>query len=337
MKLNKKQVAAFLRAPEPSYRLVLCFGSDQGLAHERTQNLLKSAVENPSDPFRVCHLTGAEIKKDPARLFDEVSSQSLVGGDRVVLIKLGGEDISKYVAQCLEDVNSTIIIIEAGPLPPKSPLRRLAEQNKNALAIAGYLDDARGLSELIDSVVSENGKTIDQEARNYLINNIGSDRLVSRSELDKLVTYMGLDLRIKLKDVQVIVGDNGAFSLDKIIYPVANGNYLEAEVNLERAYKEGQTPITIIRATIRHFQKLHLALSYVENGQTPVEALRVVKPPIMYLFTDQFVQQLGRWSSPKIDRALVLLTNAEIKCKTTGFPVKLICGRALMTLSLAVK
>jgi len=57
----------------------------------------------------------------------------------------------------------------------------------------------------------------------------------------------------------------------------------------------------------------------------------------MYLFVDQFVQQLEKWSGPKIDRALALLTDAEIKCKTTGLPVKAICGRALMSLSQSVR
>ncbi len=337
MKFNGKQLASFLKVPDPSFRVILCYGSDQGLVHERTQALLKTKVEDPNDPFRVSHLTGGEIKKDPTRLYDEISTQSLIGGERVILIKLGGEDIAKHVGSCLEDHDSPLIIIEAGSLGPKSPLRKLVEKNKNAITIASYLDDAHGLSKLIDTMVRESGKIIAREGKNYLINNIGSDRLVSRSELDKLITYMGVDTEITLNDVLAIVGDNGAFSLDKITYPVASGNHLETEINLQRAFKEGQTPITVLRATIRHFYKLQLALSYMEKGQTPRDALRAIKPPIMYLFVDQFIQQLEKWSGPKIDRALALLLDAEIKCKTTGFPVKAVCGRALMSLSQAVR
>ena len=337
MKFNGKQINAFLNSPDPSFRVILCYGSDQGLIHERAQELLKTKVDDPKDPFRVSHLTGGEIKKDPTRLFDEVSTQSLIGGDRVVLIKLGGEEISKHIDQCLEDQGSPLIIIEAGSLGPKSPLRKLVEKDKNSIAMASYLDDTRGLGELIDTMVGKSGKTISREGKSYLINNIGSDRIVSRSELDKLITYMGSDKEIKLNDVLAIVEDNGAFSLDKIIYPVASGNHLEAEINLERAFKEDQSPITVLRATIRHFQKLHLALGYMERGQTPRDALKAIKPPIMYLFIDQFVQQLERWSGPKAERALALLSDAEIKCKTTGSPIKAICGRALISLSQAAR
>ena len=337
MKFNGKQLLDFLKTPDPSVRVILCYGSDQGLVHERSQQLLKSKVADPKDPFRVSHLTSGEIKKNPTCLYDEVSTQSLIGGDRVVFIKLGGEDIAKYIAQCLEDHGSPLIIIEAGPLGPKSPLRQLVEKNKNSIAIPNYLDDARGLSELIDTMAKESGKTVSREGKNYLINNIGSDRLVSRSELDKLMTYMGSNTEIELNDVLAIVGDNGAFSLDKITYTVASGKHLEAEMNLERALKEGQSPITVLRATMRHFHKLHLALSYMEKGQTPRDALKAIKPPIMYLFVDQFVQQLEKWSGPKVDRALTVLSDAEIRCKTTGSPVNAICGRALMSLSQAAR
>jgi DNA polymerase-3 subunit delta len=337
LKFNGKQIISFLNAPDPAFRVVLCYGADQGLVHERTQGLLKAQVEDPNDPFRVSHLTGAEIKRNPSRLYDEVATQSLIGGDRVVLIALGGEDIAKHVGECLGNKNSSLIIIEAGSLGPKSPLRRLVEKSKISVAMPSYLDDAHSLNDLIESMMGETEKVLDPEAKNYLINNIGSDRLVSRSELDKLITYMGQDKKIKVDDVLAIVGDNGAFSLDKITYPLAGGNHLQTEINLERAFKEGQTPITILRATIRHFHKLHLALSYMQKGQTPREALRAIKPPIMYLFVDQFVQQLEKWSGPKIDRALALLTDAEVKCKTTGLPVKAICGRALMSLSQSVR
>ena len=191
MKFTAKQTDAFLKSPDPSIRLVMFYGSDQGLIHERAQTLLKSRVKDPNDPFLVSHLTGAGVKKNPEELFNEASAMSLVGGDRTIVIKLGGEDISKAIEQCLNNKLCSLIIIEAGELGTKSPIRKMIEKGKNAAAIPGYLDNPAGLSELIDTVLNRSNKSIDLESKNYLVNHIGSDRMVSRSELDKLITYMG--------------------------------------------------------------------------------------------------------------------------------------------------
>jgi len=337
LKFSRKQVAAYLEKPDPKIRLVLFYGPDQGLTSTRSDNLIKAKIEDLNDPFLIGYLTGREIKKEPQRLRDEVAAQSLVGGERVVHIKLGNEDISKVLSECLETDNSSIIIIASGDLSSKSPVRKLVEKNKNAAAIPAYLDTSDGLDKLIATKIQEAGMTIDFKAKDYLINNLGSDRMISISELDKLLTYMGPQNEIKLNDVIAIIGDNGAFSIDKIIYPVANGDHQEVERNLSRALDEGQTAIAILRATIRHFQKLHLALGYMEEGKKPVDAIKNIKPPIMYLFNDQFLKQLQKWSIGKVNRALSLLSEAEIACKSTGLPANAICGRILMRLSQAVK
>jgi len=338
VKFNAGKTAAFLTQPDPSIRAVLIYGTDQGLVHERVQTLAKFIVEDLSDPFRVSELTGTEIKADPARLIDEASAQSLIGGERVVLIKLGGEDISKPLLQYLdEEVQSSLVILEASDLTPRSPVRKLMEKSDNAGAIACYSDNLSALASLIDTVMRDHQKTINSEAKNYLINNLGSDRMVSRRELEKLVTYAGDQTDILLDDAIAAVGDNGALSIDEIIYAVADGNRESLETNLSRAFVEGTSPIQVVRAAIRHYQRLHLASGYMKKGQSCGQAVKALKPPILFLFTDRFKRQLDRWPGEKIGRALAVLTEAEVNCKSTGLPAEAICGRALMSLSQAAR
>ena len=338
MKFNAGKTAAFLKQPDPAIRAVLIYGTDQGLIHERAQLLAKSIVEDLNDPFRVSELTGGEIKSDPARLIDEASAQSLIGGDRVVLVKLGGEDISKPLLQYLdEDVQSSLVILEAGEMTPRSPVRKLIEKSDCAGAIACYSDDLSALGSLIDTVMRENQKSISSDAKSYLFSNLGSDRMVSRGELEKLITYAGEQTEINLDDAIAAVGDNRALSIDEIIYAVADGNQASLEKNLSRAFVEGTSPIAVLRAGIRHYQRLHLASGHMLNGQSSTQAVKALKPPVIFLFADRFKRQLDRWSGSKIERALSVLTEAEVNCKSTGLPDEAICGRALMSLSQAAR
>tara|TARA_B100000315_G_scaffold255950_1_gene300649 strand:- start:1531 stop:2550 length:1020 start_codon:yes stop_codon:yes gene_type:complete len=338
VKFNAGKSAAYLKRPDPSIRAVLIYGTDLGLVHERVLLLAKIFVEDLTDPFRVSELTGGEIKSDPARLIDEASAQSLIGGERVVLVKLGGEDIAKPLLQFLgEDVQSSLVIMEAGDLTPRSPVRKLIEKSDNAATIACYSDDLSALGSLIDTVMRENQKLINSEAKEYLLTNLGSDRMVSRGELEKLITYSGDQNEILLDDAMAAIGDNGALSIDEIIYAVADGNRASLETNLARAFVEGTSPITVLRAAIRHYQRLHLAAGFMRQGQSSRQAVKSLKPPVIFLFVDHFVRQLDRWSGKKIARALAVLTEAEINCKSTGLPAEAVCGRALMSLSQAAR
>jgi DNA polymerase-3 subunit delta len=336
VKPTSKQIIKLLEVLDPSILIYLFYGSDRGLTHERVGLVLKKLAIDANDPFCLSQLTGSDIKKNPGCLIDAAISQSLTGGTRAVHVKLAGEDITKSLEQCLEHGNISVLLLEAGELTYNSPVRKFIEKNARTAAFPGYLDNRAGLKELIRSTLENCDISIDRTARDYLIDNLGSDRMVSRSEMEKLITYMGSEQNISLNDVYLNVSDNGAFSIDKIVYPVASGNHLEVEINLQRAFNEGLSSVGIIRATTRHFQKLHLTLGYIETGLSPKDAIKKIKPPIFLLFIDEFLHQADRWSIKKIEKAMDLLTEAEVSCKSTGMPTKAICGRTLMRLSKAI-
>jgi len=338
VKLSAAKSAAFISNPDQAIRAVLIFGADRGLVHERVRALGETVVDDLSDPFRVSELSGSEVKSDPARLLDEASAQSLTGGRRLVLVRVGGEDISGSLISFLDDpVGDSLIVIEAGELTPKSPVRKLVEKSENAAAIPCYSDNDRDLSGLINSVLRDRGKRVTRDGHDYLLANLGSDRMVSRNELEKLVLYLGDREEATLDDVVLAVGDSGILSLDEVIYAVADGNKVSLEQNLNRALIEGTSPIAILRAAIRHFQRLHLASGQMNKGQSSSQAMKSLRPPVMFMFTDRFKTQLDRWSGSKINRALAVLTEAEIDCKSTGLPAESICSRALMSLSQAAR
>ena len=338
MKLSAAKSKTFIQNPDPNIRAVLIFGADRGLVYESVRALGETVVDDLSDPFRVSEFSGTELKSDPARLIDEAASQSLTGGRRLLLIRLRGEDISDPLLSFLDDpVGDSLVILEAGELTPRSPVRKLVEKSDNAAAIACYSDNDRDLSGLINSVMNKSGKRVSHDGLTYLLSNLGSDRMVSRNELDKLILYLGDREEAALEDVVASIGDSGILSLDEIVYAATDGNKVSLEKNLSRALVEGTSPIDIIRTANRHFQRLQLACSHVKNGQSSTQAMKSLRPPVMFMFADRFKSQLDRWSDVKINRALSVLTQAEIDCKSTGLPDGAICSRALMSLSQAAR
>ncbi len=349
MKITASRINDFLRRPGPEIAGVLLFGPDQGLVHERAGILAGTVVEDPGDPFRVVELTGAAIKSDPPLLADEAAQLSMTGGRRVIRVVDATDGIAKALEDFLENPRGeNLVIIEAGNLGPRSSLRKLFEKAGNRASIGCYEDDSRGLMGVINETLGRHGLGATPDALSFLAQNLGSDRLVTRNELEKLALYAGGKTSAKsnggsggsraqgavtLEDAMACIGDSAAMSLDSIAYAAASGDPRALDRAFERALLEGTSPIGILRAVGQHLQRLHLALGMVEGGMAADKAIGALKPPIIFKFKDAFQAQVRRWRGERLTGAMALLTETEIDCKTTGFPAVAGCHRALIRIA----
>ena len=343
MKLAGARIEQFLRQPDPRIAAVLLFGPDQGLVRERADGLARAIVDDLADPFRAVVLAADAVKTDPARLSDEAAQLSMIGGRQVVLVRDATDGIAAAVESLLQGGEAgNLVIIEAGNLRAGSPLRKLFEKAKNAYLIGCYEDDGRGLQAVIRETLGRHGLSATPDALAFLSANLGGDRLVVRSEIDKLALYAsgggagnGKPKTVTIEDAQAAVGDSALASLDALLYAVGGGDAAAIDRALERAYAEGVNPVRVLRAVQGHFQRLHIVRAKVEGGE-PVEAvLAGLRPPLIFKFKPAFEAQARRWRKDHLATALAVLTEAEIDCKSTGMPAAAICHRALMRIAQA--
>jgi DNA polymerase-3 subunit delta len=338
MKLQANQVDAFVRQPNPAVRAILVFGPDDGLARERAAALLKGAIDDPDDPFLVAHLTGAVIAADPARLLDEAAAIPLTGGRRVVRVTDAspstpgaGEAVARAAKSLLEDPpGNSLVILQAGDLGPRAPLRKLFESAENAAALPCYADQGAQLDRLFDEILTGRGITLSPDARAWLAANLGSDRGVTRAELEKLALYAGDNARLEQADVEACIDDNGLQSMDRIVMAAGGGDRAELDRALSVGLAEGQNPVSILRAMNWHLQRLQWIKAGLAGGQDGRRAVQGLQPPIFVLHVDRFVAQARRWSDNALARGMQGVLEAERLCKQTGTPMESVCGRALL-------
>ena len=338
MKIAGRAVKGFLDSPGPAITAVLVYGPDAGLVKERADTLARTAAGDTDDPFSSITLTPEDLKNDPARLADEAAALSLGGGRRIVRLQGATDGLTRHFKDFLrEAIIGAFVVIEAGDLGPRSSLRKAFEAADNGAALACYADDGRSLGQVITETLQKQGVAVTLEARAYLLDNLGSDRLVTRMELEKLALFKGGAGTITLDDALQCVGDNAAMSLDAVIMAAASGDRLFLDRALARAFSEGTNAITILRAAARHLQRLHLAGALVDRGQSPDQAMKALRPPVIFLHADRFRSQLRQWSAGRLGTALGLITDAELECKTTGMPVEAVCSRALLRIAQAAR
>src|ERR1700744_958749 len=149
--LKGKDIDSFLARPDPARPVILLYGPDAGLVRERADALVKSAVDDPSDPFSMVKLDGDELSAEPSRLVDEAMTVPLFGGRRAIRVRAGARSFAGGIDTLAEmNVKDCRIVIEAGELRAENPLRKACEKAKTAVAIGCYPDGERDLAKLID-------------------------------------------------------------------------------------------------------------------------------------------------------------------------------------------
>ncbi len=340
MKLAARQVAGFLARPDPTVGAILLYGPDRGLVRERSAHLLAKFAADPEDPFSVTELAAEAIKGDPALLADAVGALTLTGERRVVRVRGSDPGLAAGLAEILEVLapGDAVILVEAGELAPRDKLRRLFEGADNGVALPCYMDEGADLEGAITSILGQHGIQAEPMALAFLVENLGSDRLVTRSELEKLALYKGDDKSpVTLAEVEAGIGDGAPFLLDDAVLAAASGQHRNLDRALGRCHQAGQAPVTVLRAVGRHLQRLHLAASLMLRGESAADAMRRLRPPVFFKQQGVFRGQLGQWSPARLAQALEILVEAEIHCKTTGLPAETVARRALMRIAQAAR
>lgn len=335
VKLAFRQIDGFAKSPPADMLAVLVYGPDEGLARERLMLMTKSVASDVNDPFNVVEFSADQLAENPARLLDEVQSISMLGGRRVIRLRSASDKVANILRDVLESIRAgdNLLLVEAGELPPRSALRQLFEASKVAAALPCYVEDERDIGRVLADAIKAEGYSIPSDALGYMAANVVGDRGVARSEVQKLVTYMGANRQITLDDVIACTGQAAALSLDDLSRHVAGGQFAEADRILTFVLSEGLPAVTVLRTLQNHFARLYVTRIRIDQGDTAEAAMKKLRPEVFWKMKAPFEAQLRAWTVPMIEQAQSVLVTAEAKCKQTGAAPDILCSRALLTLS----
>ena len=338
MKVAARAIDGFVRRPDPGVRVVLVFGPDDGLIRERAAALIDHAVPDSADPFAVSEVMADVLRSDVRQLIDAAHTVPLGGGRRLVVVRHANDTTAPAVRALLDATTATadrdfLVVILAGDLNARSGLRRLCEKNDNAAAMACYGDDPATLTDIIVETARELDVTVSRDALAYLSDQLGSDRQVTRREIEKLALYIGPGGRADIDDARAIVGDSVAQTVDDAILAAMDGDQGALSAALGRMWADGASAVMVLRATQRHVVRLIRVVQFVAGGMRPVDAVGRLRPPVFWKLRDRIGRQAGRWRNEPLAAVLQRLTQAEIEAKGGRIDERLACERALIAIA----
>ncbi len=325
----------FLSRPDPAIRVVLIYGNDEGLVAERAERFVTAVVGKADDPFAHVRIESAAIADDPGRLADEANAVPLFGGQRAITVRLSG---TRPIQAAVEAVLAappvdSWIVITAGDQRKGSALRRLCENSKAAAALACYADGDRDLDRIIDEETRNGALTITAEARTALKSMIGSDRMISRSEVAKLCLYAADTGTIAIDDVRAVIGDAAAFAMDEVIDSAAGGDAAALDRGYRRLLASGVPGSVIVGAAQRHFNFLQKSRAAYDAGASADTLVARATPPIFFRRRDPVTRQIGLWSRNAIASALARLDQALLESRLHRTIESEVVGQALQSVA----
>jgi len=330
-KLDARRVGAFLAAPG-ACRVALLHGDDPGLIRERCEALVRSVTEG--DGMRLVEAS-RDMLRAPAALANEAASTPLTGGRVLVRLRDAGDGKQGVDAAkaALAGPGPGLVVIEAPELRTSAALFKAVEGSAAGAVIACYRERGAELAASIGQILRELGVTAEPAATEWLAQRLGEDRMLLRRELEKLALFVGQGGKVTREAAVACVAEGSALDLEEALMAAMAGEVAAADKALDTAFAEGANAGQVVRAALRHVQRLHLASLAVAAGAARAGALEALRPPVFFRHKPAMERALRVWRPDTLEAAGGALLEAERRTKTTGLPANTIARNAVTGLA----
>jgi len=262
----------------------------------------------------------------------------LFGGRRAIRVRAGSRSFASGIDTLADSpLKDCRIVIEAGDLRPESPLRKVCERAKTAVAIGCYPDGERDLSKLMDDELRAANLRIAPDARAALITLLGGDRQASRNELRKLTLFAHGEGEVTLDHVMSVVADASELKLDPIVDGAFAGKPELVESEFAKAMVAGTYPGIIIASAQRQAAWLHKSALAIAEG-TPSSQLLDGGFPRLHFSRKPMVEIALRNFSPERLAAIIdQLATAALDMRKQTALAAAIAQRALLSIAANAK
>lgn len=267
--ISPRDVDEYIEKRHKQHFLFLVFGANSGLVAERSRILLERRPRHGHSTERILTLSGDAIASDPNVLLNELHSPGLFDeAPPAVRIVLG----SRTIIPALDVITGNPpfdarIVIESATLKRSSPLIKWFEGQAHGAAIECYPDQPRDLQRLIDAELRATGISIDADARELLLSVLGDDRMLSRSELEKLLLYTLGQHSIRVRDTTELFMNASHVSANALAMMEAFSGNSDATINLINHMTNSASEFgSIALNSLRYALALHHARTVLNGG-----------------------------------------------------------------------
>ena len=320
MKLQGNSAERFAKKPDPTCKLALVFGDDEGVVADTATALIK-AWERLGPPTLIT-LDEDDIKREPSIFFDALEAQSLLGEATIIRIRTKGEKLFALIkdvlaiAQDTPDRIAAKVVILNGSLNTKSKLRTAFEAAANAAALQVFADSDTDMAALAAQFLKQRGAEIEDAALSYFVGGLPGHRSLANAEMEKLAVYAhDLGRAITVQDIRALCETNADESARAAVMLALDGAPEAAQAEMDRVIDAGLSPISLVRLFEMEASRM---LAAQAMGAASAGMGMKLRPPVWKSDWPAFAARLKKWPTPRLMRLVERLHDMELMAKSPG-------------------
>lgn len=342
MILSKRpDIERFLKEPGRDVRGAVIYGRDRGVVRDRGDQLARKITPDLADPFNVALLTADDLDGDGARLEGELTALSMIGGRRLIRLRLtdgkpaadraAADAMTRHAEGALNP--DAFFLVEAGALGRDSALRKAAEKAAGCAVIPCYEDEVGDIARMVREGLAAEKVGLTSEALDLFVGRLPKERGVARQEIERLILYLGpgSGLTASPADLEAFLGVEPEASLSDAAADAFGARLGEAYAGLRRAAAEGEGGAVAVRAASFYLGRLRRTLTLSKNGVDLAQAAK--SSGVFWKQEREFLRQARAWSLEPLDVVQAEMLEADRLCKSSGSPDQLIAERLFLTIA----
>ncbi|MDR1945393.1 MAG: DNA polymerase III subunit delta [Candidatus Peribacteria bacterium] len=315
MKIASKDIEKFIKNydEQKKYKVIFLYGSDDSSVSFKFKRVLENFK---NDGFLVRNIEQNELKQDKSILSQEFFSRSFFGEKTLITVKL--LDRENDYTKCLEGLlgeksveeSDNFILMTGGDLDKSSSLLKIVEKNDNVASVICYEEVDWNMPSFISAELKKYNFIFNSDVTNYLVNNIGKNKLIVENEIVKIDCYKGDNRKLTLEDVKKTTHDLASFDVGDLVNAFCSFNKKETFRLLDKFYRE-KNPLTILsRSLINYFLQLQKMRYCVDTEGYSIENIIEIER-IFWKQKDIIKAHLNKWSLKNINIFLEKLMEFE--------------------------
>jgi DNA polymerase-3 subunit delta len=307
MKATGRDFASVAPRAVQAARIFFFCGPDEAGSHDAATRICELLGEIGE---RI-ELTGAELRKDPARLADEAHSNSLFGDARHIWLRAQGDDAHDALANLIEsNVEPCPVLVIASGASDKSRSAKLLADRPDALVAMFHPPDLRAVSSAVRRMAGAAGLRIGDDIAERLARGANLDTRIAQSEIDKLALYLDASRErpatVEAASLDAICARTEEDGFAPLVNAVLGGAAHQVGSELRRFKELGMSAVGVLLAFERRAAQLATLTAKLGPRGDIGKLVKAEMAARRVFWRDEadLTAQLRRWRGPAIVRLL---------------------------------
>ena len=289
--------------------LILFYGKNEGEKNQYLKSLKKQNKE-------IYNYEEKEILENSDNFFNKVLTKSLFENERVVIIKRASEKLLKIIENLtLNQLEDTIIILNADILDKKSKLRSFFEKSKEFICVPFYPDNEQTLSKIASNFLREKNISISQSNINLIISRSNGDRTTLFNELKKIELYCKGGKKISTEYLLKLTNLIENHSISELVDNCLAKEPKKISNILNENNFSNEDCILIIRTFLNKSKKILILSNDFSKNKNIEKTISAAKPPIFWKDKEITRKQIMLWKPENLKKLIYKLNDIELQIK----------------------